>query len=650
MKKILSLLAIALTLSIAAQQQQQPRVPGGVKAHRDLAYVENGHERQKLDLFLPEKSDAPLPLLIWIHGGGWQAGSKDGCPPLRGSYIEHGYAVASIGYRLSGHAVFPAQIEDCKSAIRWLRAHAKEYNLDPQRFGVWGSSAGGHLVALTGTSGDVKEFDKGANLDQSSRVQAVCDYYGPTDFSVFVTTPGYESHATASSPEAKLIGGAVSENKDKAARVNPISYVSHDDPPFLIVHGDKDPTVPINQSRLLFDALKTAGVSAHFHTIHGAGHGGPGFAGRNIDEMVAAFFDERLKGASAKTEALTTESTTNPALTARDPRVNMPAPGGARRGIPWEAVLGRDDKNKDGKVSKEEFSGPKQLFDLIDANHDGFVTREEHETFLSRSPGARPETSGAQPATPRQPPAAAPQSGAAAKGFHLDGERWAYRDGDFAMDGILLKPEGKGPFPAVLISHGYGGNAQSFGMQKAREMMKWGMVCIAPNYTHAVQPGAQRGGPPPRDAGASAENIRRAKTCVEILRGMPEVDAKHIAAYGHSMGGFVTIGLAADAPGLLNAAAITGSGVAPQDGFPAPSAGAAEKIRTPFLILHGSADSTVRPEQSASLKAVLDRNKVPNERRVFEGENHPIDQTKREEVFAQIRQWFTKQGVLAAAK
>ena len=392
MKKILTLLAVSLAACIAANAQPpQLRVPEGVKAHRDIAYVENGHERQKLDLYLPEKTGAPLPLLIWIHGGGWAAGSKDGCPPLRGGYIGRGYAVASIGYRLSGHAVFPAQIEDCKAAIRWLRAHAKEYNLDPKRFGVWGSSAGGHLVALTGTSGDVKDFDVGANLDQSSRVQAVCDFYGPTDFTVFVTTTGYESHATASSPEAKLIGGAVMENKDKAARVNPITCVSSDDPPFLIVHGDKDPTVPINQSQLLFDALKKAGVSAHFHTIHGAGHGGPGFAGKNIDDMVAAFFDERLSGGAAKTEALMTESSADPALTARDPRANMPAPGGQRRGIPWEAVTARDDKNKDGKVSREEFSGASQLFDRIDTNRDGFITREEHEAFIATMEGARPE-------------------------------------------------------------------------------------------------------------------------------------------------------------------------------------------------------------------------------------------------------------------
>ncbi len=134
------------------------RVPQGVTAHRDLAYVTSGHDRQKLDLYVPDQPDGPLPLIIWVHGGGWAAGSKDGCPPLRGGYTRRGYAVASIGYRLSGDAIFPAQIEDCKAAIRWLRAHAKEYNLDPDHFAAWGSSAGGHLVALLGTSGNRQDI------------------------------------------------------------------------------------------------------------------------------------------------------------------------------------------------------------------------------------------------------------------------------------------------------------------------------------------------------------------------------------------------------------------------------------------------------------------------------------------------------------
>ncbi len=226
-------------------------------------------------------------------------------------------------------------------------------------------------------------------------------------------------------------------------------------------------------------------------------------------------------------------------------------------------------------------------------------------------------------------------------GFQIDGERWTYRDGDFTMDGIFMKPEGKGPFPAVLISHGMGGNAQGFGGMKAREMVRWGMACIAPNYTHAGIAGGDRA-----QFGASAENLRRAKSCLDILRSMPEVDGSRIAAYGHSMGGFVTIGLAASEPGLLKAAAITGSGISPQEGYAAPSTKAAEKIRTPFLMLHGANDTTVRPEQSASLKQVLDGNQVPNDRLIADGQGHPIDQTMRDEVFRLVREWFTKQGVL----
>jgi len=304
-----TLLAVAL-LAVPGFAQPAGRVLAGVRAYRDLAYVANGHERQKLDLFVPEKSDGPLPLIIWVHGGGWQNGSKEGCPPMRNGYATRGYAVASLNYRLSQHATFPAQIEDCKAAIRWLRAHAKEYNLDPERFGVWGSSAGGHLVALLGTSGDVKALDVGTNLDQSSRVQAVCDYFGPTDFMAFLTTPGYERHASPNAPEVKLLGGSVTENQDQAKSASPVTFVSRDDPPFLIVHGDQDGTVPINQSQLLFDALKQAGVSVHFHTIQGAGHG-LGSAGPEIDAMVGTFFDKQLKSQSPPSnlgEAITSES------------------------------------------------------------------------------------------------------------------------------------------------------------------------------------------------------------------------------------------------------------------------------------------------------------------------------------------------------
>ncbi|TWU36062.1 alpha/beta hydrolase fold domain-containing protein [Novipirellula artificiosorum] len=371
--------------------QTQPRPPqplqadsgmlAGAVAHRDLAYVENGDDRQRLDLYLPKASEA-LPVIVWIHGGGWQGGSKAGCPPLRAGYVTQGYAVASIGYRLSDQANFPAQIEDCKAAIRWLRAHADEYNLDRNRFGVWGSSAGGHLAALVGSSGDIEEFDVGENRDQSSGVQAVCDYYGPTDFNVFVTTPRYERHAQADSPEAKLIGGAVLENPEQVRRVNPITYVSQDDPPFLIVHGDQDGTVPLNQSELLFNALKKAGVSVHFHTIHGAGHGGAAFNEQGVADRVRNFFEQTLKQTkleSQKTTAQTSESTANAVVTPQ--RTAAAEQRGPR--MSWQKVVTNQDRDRDGRISEEEFRGGPALWQRLDRNKDGFITNEEHDAAFS---------------------------------------------------------------------------------------------------------------------------------------------------------------------------------------------------------------------------------------------------------------------------
>jgi len=298
---LLSLLAVTTNAQQPPQRRPQgpPPLPEGVRALRDVEYAPGGGPSQSLDLYLP-KSARPLPLIIWIHGGAWLSGDKERCPAAQ--MTARGYAAASLNYRLSHQAVFPAQIEDCKAAIRWLRAHAKEHNLDPNHFGVWGSSAGGHLVALVGASGGVKKLEGavGGNLEFSSRVQAVCDWFGPTDFTQMEThalTPGKPfSHDAADSPESRLIGGALQENKDKARAANPITYVTPDDPPFLIMHGDRDPLVPHHQSVLLETALKKAGVEVTFHTVKGAGHG---FGGPEIMRMVETFFDKHLKNKPA---------------------------------------------------------------------------------------------------------------------------------------------------------------------------------------------------------------------------------------------------------------------------------------------------------------------------------------------------------------
>src|SRR5208337_3078994 len=184
-KWVIGLAAMLAWVNLAVPQERRkrpapPRLLEGVRVLRDLQYVEHGHERNRLDLYLPEKAEGRLPLVVWNHGGGWVGGSKEGCPAV--PLTTRGYAVASLNYRLSQHAVFPAQIQDCKTAVRWLRANAAKYDLDPEHVGVWGASAGGHLVALLGTTGNVKELEgTGGNLDQSSRVQCVVNWFGPSD-------------------------------------------------------------------------------------------------------------------------------------------------------------------------------------------------------------------------------------------------------------------------------------------------------------------------------------------------------------------------------------------------------------------------------------------------------------------------------------
>ena len=277
-----------------------PAVPAGVTAHRDLAYVKNGHARQVLDLFVPANAGRPVPVIIWIHGGGWAAGDKAGCPPMRNGYAQRGYAIASVNYRLSQHARFPAQLQDGKAAIRWLRSNAARFGLDPGRFGVWGSSAGGHLAAMVGVTGDVREFDAEGPQVVSSAVQCVMNDYGPTDFlqmDAHRLTGAALAHNASDSPESRLIGGPIADpvNRALVARANPITYVSRGDPPFLLNHGDQDPLVPHHQSELLFAALQGAGVPVRFNTVRGGGHG-LGFGGAELEQMRRDFFDLHLKG------------------------------------------------------------------------------------------------------------------------------------------------------------------------------------------------------------------------------------------------------------------------------------------------------------------------------------------------------------------
>lgn len=272
-------------------------------ANLEYARVKGGSLR--LDIYIPKIRKGRLPLVVWIHGGGWKYGNKSSAASAAALLLPKGYAVAGINYRLSQDSIFPAQLNDCKAAIRWLRANANKFNIDPWRIGVWGSSAGGHLSSLLGTTGGIItsvsgnvamdiEGSVGSCFDYSSRVQAVCDFYGPTDF---LKMEGF--HLSPRSNEALLIGGALRKNYDRCMLANPIRYVSPDDPPFFIAHGTNDPVVPFSQSEMLNKALRQAFKENRkevvFYPIKDAVHGGNAFNSEALLKRVVAFFDRNLK-------------------------------------------------------------------------------------------------------------------------------------------------------------------------------------------------------------------------------------------------------------------------------------------------------------------------------------------------------------------
>ncbi|MDD3927979.1 MAG: alpha/beta hydrolase [bacterium] len=276
---------------------KQPRLAlQDIEVLRDVEFGKGGDKPLLMDILRPSVPQAvPMPVLIWIHGGGWQNGDKRPGLMQLTPFAKKGYFCASINYRLSDEAVFPAQIEDCKCAVRYLRANAAKYGLDPAHIGVWGASAGGHLAALLGTSGGVSSLEgKGGRQDQSSRVQAVCDWFGPSDLTVL---SGERRFADGKNPVAKLLGGPVAENKEKAIAASPVTWADHEDPPFLIMHGTADKTVPYGQSVRLKEVLDKAGVTAELVTLEGAGHGGKEFVAPEQVERIMKFFDRWLKAA-----------------------------------------------------------------------------------------------------------------------------------------------------------------------------------------------------------------------------------------------------------------------------------------------------------------------------------------------------------------
>ena len=259
---------------------------------QNVVFATVDSHKLRLNIFLPRNVKRP-PLVVYIHGGGWEKGSYKSCKVQW--LTEHGFAVASVGYRLTDKAKFPAQIHDCKGAIRWLRAHQTEYGYDTTRIGVTGTSAGGYLSLMVGVTNGVKEMegDVGGNTDQSSRVDVIVDYYGPADFVLRSRNQPIKTEGPTSIVH-KLLGAPASKNKELATAASPAFQVKKDAPPLLILHGKKDGTVFPDQAERMAVEYRKAGRDVTLELIPRGGHGGKAFFTKPYRKKVVDFFKKHL--------------------------------------------------------------------------------------------------------------------------------------------------------------------------------------------------------------------------------------------------------------------------------------------------------------------------------------------------------------------
>jgi acetyl esterase/lipase len=277
-----SLVAIAALAGIAPAQSKPA-------LDLDIAYARVGDKALKLDLAKPE-GKGPFPCVVLFHGGGWRMGDKKDVRGWLPFLAKEGYVAASVGYRLAPGATFPAQIEDAKTAVRFLRAHADGYGIDKNRMAAMGWSAGGHLACMLGLTDPKCGFDGKECSDQSSRVQAVIDYFGPTDLAAFG-----KDQLAQKAMLAPFIGTSYSDDPGAHEKASPVKYVTKDAPPFLIFHGTKDWVVPIEQSRELAEKLKDHKVPVKLIEVPGEGHGWEGKANAVTTRETLKFLNERLK-------------------------------------------------------------------------------------------------------------------------------------------------------------------------------------------------------------------------------------------------------------------------------------------------------------------------------------------------------------------
>lgn len=313
MKKLFILTALIASSAMASENRSeelsvQMTVPP-IRLNADFVYSETFNNmgrpiKLSMDVIQPF-SPEPLPAVLFVTGGGFMDAPKTKFIGQRVDMARAGYVVASIDYRVVPMVTFPGMLEDVKSAVRYMRANAQKFGIDPERIAIMGESAGGYLAAIAATTNGMTEFDKGANLDQSSDVQAAIDLYGLSDLTRVAAdydTERQKKHESEAIPEAMLVngvpfmeGGAISSDLDKAAYANPITHISKNTPPFLLMHGDQDPIVSPSQTAILHDALIEKGIDSTRYVVKGADHAGFLWYQPEIMQKVIEFLDENLK-------------------------------------------------------------------------------------------------------------------------------------------------------------------------------------------------------------------------------------------------------------------------------------------------------------------------------------------------------------------